>query len=187
MKIVEKLLPVHKRTHGVKIQPKYLIIHWTGNASQKASGVRTWFRLIQKGPVRIGKRLLRMYASSHYVLGLGGVITQLIPEDIEAYTNGGRRLTAFAKDISPLVKGRYKINRVCNSVECTHEDWSGKPNDKQYKALVEFCADWCMRHSKPVENIKLHNHLTGKLCHKWFVNNPTLWTWFLKDVSTKLK
>ena len=125
------LLPVSRRTHGVQIDPpKYLVIHWTGGAGHTARGIRNWFKKIGKGAVRVGKKLVKMYASSHYILGLDGVVTKIIPEHVEAFTCGGPRYTKFAKKEFRLKNGKIKPNRFCTSIECTHEDWTGKPNKK---------------------------------------------------------
>ena len=175
MIIKKNLLPIRNRTHGGKIiEVRNVVVHWAGNAGQSARGIRKWFELIGRGPVRIGKKLVKLYASCHYVVGLDGSITQLIEEDTEAYTNGGRKYTDYAR-----LRFRYgkktKPNKYCVSIECAHPDWGGKFTNETESAVAELCEHLLKKYGLGIDNMIRHYDITMKKCPRYYVNSPSEW------------
>lgn len=75
--------------------------------------------------------------SSHFVLGKGGEVTQLVPIDMAAWTQG-----RVSSPTHPLVKSRDGVNPnlYCISIECEGR-WSetkGRLTDRQLEAAAEL-------------------------------------------------
>ena len=176
MEIIEDLLPHSKRTHGGEIiKVKNIVVHWVENPRLTSSkGIRKWFALVGKGSVRIGKKLVKLYASCHYGIGSKGDVRRLIPEDTEAYCNGGRKYTEFAKK-SFAYKGKTKPNKYCISIECSHFDWSGKFSKPTQESLIRLCAHLCEKYNLEEEDVIRHYDITGKKCPKYYVRNQGEW------------
>lgn len=137
-------------------------VHYVGNAGSSAEANRNYFENLKSGANNV-------YASSHYIVGLKGEIIQCIPESEYSYCTN-------------------QANSYTISIEHCHPDGTGKPNVDTYYALVELTADICKRYDlKPLEDIIRHYDVTGKKCPLWFVNNPTQWDNFKKDVLIKIK
>lgn len=136
---------------------KKIVIHWVGNASSTAKNNRNYFEGLKAGTNKV-------YASSHYIIGLAGEIIQCIPEDEMAYHANS------AND--------YSIG-----IENCHPDWSGKFNNLTYKSLVALCADLCYRYKlDPETDVIRHYDVTGKMCPLYYVKNITAWKQLKKDV-----
>ena len=100
MKITDAYLPINKHSRpGSKIKPTKIAVHYVGNAGSSAKGNRNYFAS--------GK----VYASSHYIIGLEGEILRLIPEDEISYCTN-------------------QANSYTISIECCHPDNTGKFNSK---------------------------------------------------------
>jgi putative N-acetylmuramoyl-L-alanine amidase len=142
MKITDAYLPINKHSRpGSKIKPTKIAVHYVGNAGSSAKGNRNYFAS--------GK----VYASSHYIIGLEGEILRLIPEDEISYCTN-------------------QANSYTISIECCHPDNTGKFNSKTLQSLIELCADICKRHGfNPLTDIIRHYDVTKKCCPAWWSPN----------------
>jgi N-acetylmuramoyl-L-alanine amidase CwlA len=139
---------------GTKIGTiKGIVIHYVGNPGSSAKANRDYFESLKNQKVT--------YASSHYIVGLGGEIIRCVPEDEVAYH-------------ASAANGNYIGIEVC------HPDASGKFSDVTRAALVELAADILWRHS--AKEIKRHYDVTGKLCPLYYVNNPAEWEKLVADI-----
>lgn len=139
---------------------KYIVIHWVGNAGTSAMANRNYFESL---------KTKKIYASSHYIIGLQGEIIECIPEDEVAY---------HAK----------QANSYSIGIENCHPDWEGKFNTKTYESLIQLCAILCERYKlDPMVALKRHYDITGKQCPKYYIQNEEEWQTLKKDVSQQIE
>ena len=71
------------------------------------------------------------------------------------------------------------------SIEVCHPDESGVFNDSTYNSLVKLVA-WLVElgNLNPKKDVIRHYDVTGKICPKYFVDNPEAWEQFKKDVAS---
>ena len=158
MKIIEKLLTKNPYSRpGTKIgKIKKIVIHWVGNANSKAISNRNYFESLKDK---------KIYASSHYIIGLDGEIIRCVPENEIAYHGNS-------------------ANSYSIGIENCHPDWEGKFNDKTYMSLIELCADLCKRYNlNPETDIIRHYDITKKDCPHYYVKYPKAFTKLKKDVK----
>lgn len=137
-----------------------IVVHYVANPGSTAQDNRNYFN----GLAASGET----YASSHYVIGLEGEIIQCIPLNEIAYCSNNR-------------------NDDTVSIEVCHPDEDGKFTKDSYNALVGLCAWLCNAYELKPEDIIRHYDITGKICPKYFVDNPDEWKKFKKDVGKKLR
>lgn len=162
MEIKKALLTVNRYSRvGKKMKEvKKIVVHWVGNANTSAMANRNYFENLKNGKV---------YASSHYIIGLEGEIVQCIPEDEVAY--------------HATTANGYSIG-----IENCHPDWSGKFNEKTYNSLIELCTDICKRHGlDPETDILRHYDISKKMCPKYYVQNPESWKKLKADVKAMME
>ena len=162
MNIIEKLLSINPYSRpGTKLNSvKKIVIHWVGNAGSSALGNRNYFESLKdKG----------IYASAHYIIGLDGEIIRCIPENEMSYH-----------------AGNWNMN--CNSIgiENCHPDWSGKFSEQTYNSLIDLIVDICKRYGLNENAIIRHYDVTGKVCPKYYVENPSAFEQLKSDVASKL-
>ena len=140
---------------------KKIVVHWVGNATSTAINNRNYFEGLKNGTNKV-------YASSHYIIGLEGEIIQCIPEDEVAYHANS-------------------ANNYSIGIENCHPDWEGKLNNATYKSLVALCADLCNRYKlKPDTDLIRHYDVTGKMCPQYYVKNINAWQQLKRDVAEAL-
>lgn len=105
--------------------------------------------------------------SSHFIVGLKGEVIQCVPLDEQSSASNNRNVDTI-------------------SIEVCHPDSSGKFNDKTYSALVELTAWLCGELRMNQRDLIRHYDITGKLCPKYFVENPDAWEEFKNDVKEEL-
>lgn len=164
MEIKQMLLTPNKysRPQTPLEEVRAVAVHYVGNSGTSAEANRNYFENLKSGANNV-------YASSHYIVGLRGEIIQCIPENEMSYCTN-------------------QANGYTVSIEFCHPDSTGRPNGDTYRSLAALSADICRRHKlRPLEDIIRHHDVTGKMCPLWFVNNPTQWDNFKKDVLIELK
>lgn len=186
MNVTEYLLfPGQGARTGYKLSAlKGLVVHWIGAAQPKASVIRNNFA--------------RSTTGAHYIIDhTTGEIIQCVPDDEVCYHVGasaGFSYTQTKKDICGINNPNwYFVGIECciSATDKIYDDYAaagkymdlGKPSDVQYQALAEFCADFLKRHGLTVDNLYLHNDITNKVCHVWFVKDRTRWDKFKAYVS----
>ena len=105
--------------------------------------------------------------SSHFVVGLQGEVIQCVPLDEESSASNER-------------------NRDTISIEVCHPDSSGQFNGETYGTLVQLTAWLCGQLRLDEDDLIRHYDITGKLCPKYYVENPEAWEQFREDVKKAL-
>ena len=133
-----------------------IVVHYVANPGSSAQDNRNYFN----GLATTGQT----YASSHYVIGIEGEIIQCIPLNEIAYCSNNR-------------------NDDTISIEVCHPDEDGEFTKDSYDSLVKLCAWLCDAYELEAEDIISHYDITGKICPKYFVDNPDEWKKFKEDVK----
>lgn len=134
--------------------------HYIGNANSSAQANRNYFNNLATTK--------KTYASSHYIIGLYGEIIACVPEDEIAYTTND-------------------ANSYSIGIEMCHPTGDGKFNKATYDSAVELGVDLCKRYKlDPTKDFIRHYDVTGKKCPLYWVNCPSEWEKFKKDVYNKL-
>lgn len=156
--ITEDYLTVNEYSRpGIKIDKvNGIVIHYVANPGSDAKANRDYFENL-----RITHKTK---ASSHFVIGLDGEILQIIPLDEMSYASNSR-------------------NGDTISIECCHQDSTGKFNSKTYDSLVHLTAWLCGKYNLTTDNVIRHYDVTGKMCPKYYVDNEDEWLKFKKDVD----
>lgn len=138
-----------------------IVVHYVANPGTSAAANRNYFAgLALSGAT---------YASSHFIVGLSGETLQLIPLREIAYCSNDRNADTI-------------------SIECCHPDESGQFNEETYAALVALLADLCRTYDlDPATDVIRHYDVTGKLCPKYYVENPEAWEGLLADLAAALE
>lgn len=170
---IEELL-----SNGVKISGNYLtpneysrpqtmlkdinsiVIHYTANPGTSAENNRSYFEGLATKHTT--------YASSHYIVGLEGEVLQCVPLNEVAFASNDR-------------------NNDSLSIECCHEDETGKFNETTYSSLVSLTAALCVQFNLGEEDIIRHYDVTGKLCPLYYVEHEEEWFQFRKEVMVKVE
>ncbi len=134
-----------------------IVIHYVGNAGSTAQQNRDYFESLQDGS---------RSASSHFVVGLDGEIIQCVSCSEWAYASNDRNFDTL-------------------SIECCHPDESGKFNDATYRSVVELTAWLCRAFGIGPDHVIRHYDVSGKICPKYYVENPDAWTQMLADIRTE--
>lgn len=164
MKIQKMLLTPNPYSRPQMVIDKVtkIVIHWVGNANSTALNNRNYFENLKNGTNKV-------YASSHYIVGLEGEIIQCVPENEVAYHASS-------------------VNSYSIGIENCHPDWSGKFNDKTYQSLIKLCADICYRYKlDPQTALIRHYDVTGKNCPLYYVKNVSIWKQLKSDVTVALQ
>ncbi len=135
-----------------------VVIHYVGNPNTTAQANRNYFDSLASGTEGT-------YASSHFIVGLEGEVVQCVPLTEIAYASNTR-------------------NGDTVGIEVCHPDETGKFSPVTYDRLVELTA-WLCREFRldPESDVIRHYDVTGKICPKYFVDEPAAWDQFRMDVD----
>lgn len=135
-----------------------VVIHYVGNPNTTAQANRNYFDSLASGTEGT-------YASSHFIVGLEGEVVQCVPLTEIAYASNTR-------------------NGDTVGIEVCHPDETGKFSPVTYDRLVELTA-WLCREFRldPESDVIRHYDVTGKICPKYFVEEPAAWDQFRMDVD----
>lgn len=167
------MLPIQKQlidcnyTKGVIIQPKYIVIHDTDNKNKGANAQanRNYFANHPNAQ-----------ASTHYLVDESNII-QALEDNWRGWHVGDSYLGTKPK--------RPEINNS-NSIGieiCVNSD--GNFNKAWYNAC-DLTAYLMKRHGIGIENLAMHNHVTGKKCSRMIIEN-NWWDAFLRDTKISLE
>ena len=137
-----------------------IVIHYTANPGTTAANNRSYFEGLASKHTT--------YASSHYIIGLEGEIIQCIPLNEIAFASNNR-------------------NNDTLSIECCHEDETGRFNEATYDSLVSLTAALCLEFDLGEEDIIRHYDVTEKLCPLYYVEHEEEWYDFRKEVMAKVE
>lgn len=163
--IQEKLLTknVNSRPGTALNQVKGIVVHYTANPGTDAEANRNYFESRKDCADESSNKV-----SSHFIIGLDGTIIQCIPENEIAYASNKRNADTI-------------------SIECCHPGKSGKFTKATYQALIHLSAYLCSKYEIATDNVIRHYDVTGKICPKYFVKHPDIWTTFQSDIFKFLK
>lgn len=149
-----------------------IVIHYVANPMSRDIDNRNFFNNRKYGNDG--------YGSAHEIIDLDGSIVICIPDNEIAYHVGAN---SYMDGIFKKLNTTYP-NSALYGIEFTHPDWTGKPNDITYQALVIRTANLCNKYNlNPLEDLYRHYDITGKNCPKYYVNNPDEWNKFKQEVS----
>ena len=139
-----------------------VVIHYVGNPGTTAHANRKYFESLSAGAEDT-------YASSHFIVGLDGEVIQCVPLTEVAYASNTR-------------------NEDTVSIEVCHPDETGQFSPVTYARTVELTA-WLCRTFKlnPSQDVIRHYDVTGKICPKYYVDNPEAWDGFRADVALEME
>ena len=139
-----------------------VVIHYVGKPGTTAHANRNYFESLSSGAEDT-------YASSHFIVGLDGEVIQCVPLTEVAYASNTR-------------------NEDTVSIEVCHPDETGQFSPVTYARTVELTA-WLCRTFKlnPSQDVIRHYDVTGKICPKYYVDNPEAWDDFRADVALEMK
>lgn len=134
-----------------------IVVHYVGNPNTTAQQNRSYYNNLASTH--------ETYVSSHFLIGMDGVILQCVPLNEVAYCSNQR-------------------NSDTISIECCHPDSTGRFTDETYASLLRLVAWLKEAYGLEREDIIRHYDVTGKECPLWFVEHPEDWTAFLDDVDS---
>ncbi|MDF2907440.1 MAG: N-acetylmuramoyl-L-alanine amidase [Herbinix sp.] len=137
-----------------------IVVHYTANPGTSAENNRNYFEGLATKQTT--------YASSHYIIGLDGEVFQCIPLNEVAFASNDR-------------------NNDTISIECCHEDETGKFNEATYDSLVSLTAALCVQFNLEEEEIIRHYDVTEKLCPLYYVEHEDEWLLFRREVMNKVE
>lgn len=133
-----------------------IVVHYTANPGTTAKQNRNYFAGLADGS--------GTSASSHFIIDTDGTILQCVPMSEIAYASNDR-------------------NRDTLSIECCHEDESGKFTKETYQSLVKLTAWLCDTYGLETDQVIRHYDVTGKLCPKYYVEHEDKWDTLKKDIE----
>jgi N-acetylmuramoyl-L-alanine amidase CwlA len=166
-KVKKKYLTVNKYSRpGTPLSNvKSVVIHYTANPGASAMANRNYFNNLPNSNTHLSRPI---YASSNYIVGLQGEILNVVPPNEMAYASNYR-------------------NKDSISIECCHEDSTGKFNDSTYQSAVWLTARICKAYDLGEDDIIRHHDVSGKNCPKYFVEHEDEWVKFKQDVMSEIK
>ena len=148
--ITQDLLPLNEYSRpGTPLtEVKGVVVHYVGNPGTTAKQNRNYFANLAKTH--------ETSASSHFVVGLEGEIIQCVPLDEWSYCSSS-------------------ANSYSIAIEVCHPDETGKFNDETVESLVKLLKWLCQLYDLDREDVIRHYDVTGKICPKYYVDNPEEW------------
>ena len=163
MEIKQMLLTPSKFTRPqTKIKPTAIAWHYVGNPNTSALANRNYFESL-----KVGKKTSKgnyIYASSNFIIGLDGEIIECIPVGEKSFCTN-------------------QANGYTISIECCHPDSTGRFTEATYNSMV-WLGKYLMQKYNIKNNIR-HYDVTGKICPKWFVDNPSEWEKFKAELEVE--
>lgn len=134
-----------------------VVIHYVGNPGTSAEANRNYFAGLALSH--------ETYASSHFIVGLEGEVIACVPMTEVAYASNTR-------------------NDDTISIEVCHADETGEFSAVTYEKVVELTAWLCGTFDlDPREDVIRHYDVSGKVCPKFYVEDPEAWETFKSDVA----
>ena len=156
--IERDLIPVNPYSRSGELLSSIdgLVVHYTANPGTTAKQNRNYFAGLADGS--------GTSASSHFIIDTDGTILQCVPMSEIAYASNDRNCDTL-------------------SIECCHEDESGKFTKETYQSLVKLTAWLCDTYGLETDQVIRHYDVTGKLCPKYYVEHEDKWDTLKKDIE----
>ena len=181
MKINEQFLTPNPFSRPTKeiMGVKGIAIHWVANPGQSAQGVRNYFESLKTQDP--GDDVADRFASTHFVVGIGGEIVQTMPSYEIAYHVGAKAYNPEALE----KLGEYP-NAWMLGIELCHPEPDGRFTLSTLVSAERLCA-WLLDHYKlNTSALWRHFDISGKWCPKWFVDYPDEWMAFVDRVRRRV-
>ena len=137
-----------------------VVIHYVGNPGSSARANRNYFNNLALTH--------ETYASSHFIVGLEGEVIACVPLTEMAYASNERNGDTVA-------------------IEVCHPDAEGEYSAVTYERVVELAAWLCETFDlDPAEAVIRHYDVTGKICPKFYVENPAAWETLKADIAAEM-
>ncbi|BAU28165.1 N-acetylmuramoyl-L-alanine amidase [Aneurinibacillus soli] len=153
-----------KKLKGVK----GIVLHYTAGPGQSAEQIRNYFNNISD-----------RYASANYVVD-DSTIVQCIPDDEEAYHCGAEHYQPGVTD----ALGNHPNETTLGIEMCV--DSNNQITAATYQNAVNLTAYLCKKYGLTAGQLWRHHDITGKDCPAPWVDDPSKWEKFKKDVAAKL-
>lgn len=163
----------NSRSGKKKKGQKGIVVHWVANPNTSAKANRNYFQ---------SRKGTKTFASAEFLIDLDGDIIQAIPENEVAYHCGIR------KKQNPQLWKKLggNPNHYLQGAECTHYNWSGKMHDETIEGLFKLVVYQLKKYDNDSSDLYLHQDISGKRCHRWYVDNPQEWNKFKDRVQEAL-
>ncbi len=161
--VTEQYLTVNSYSRpGIAIGDiKGVVVHYTANPGTTAEENWEYF----EGLATSGET----HASSHFIIGTEGEVLAAVPLNELAYASNSRNTDTI-------------------SIECCHLDETGVFTQETYDSLVKLTAWLCGKYGLSANSdVIRHYDVSGKLCPKYYVDNPDEWKSFKKEVAAVMK
>jgi len=152
-----------------------VVWHYTQNPGQSPLGAFEYFN----DPTKTA------YSGCHYCIGTDGQIYQFADAERAVWHAGGESYTQWALN----QYANWTTNQAGKTpnwafigVEMCHLDDTGKPTDATLKASVWLAKHLISEYNLKSCNMVRHYDLTGKICPKYWVDNPQAWAGFKRRV-----
>ncbi len=132
-----------------------VVVHYVGNPGTTAAQNRSYFQNLAQTH--------ETYASSHFIVDTDGTVIQCVPLDEVAYCSNERNADTI-------------------SIECCHLDESGEFTDAELSSLKKLLTWLIDTYDLEREDILRHYDITGKICPKYYVDNPDAWAALLDEL-----
>ncbi len=156
--VTQDILPLNEYSRpGTKLDAvNGVVVHYTGNPGTTAEQNRSYYeQLASTHETKV---------SSHFVIGMDGVILQCVPLNEVAYCSNHR-------------------NSDTISIECCHMDKEGRFSKATLESLTKL-LEWLSEvYGLRQEQILRHYDVTGKECPIYYVKHPDEWEHFLDHIS----
>ena len=149
---------------------KAIVLHWVANAGSSAEDNKNFFQSKEES-----------YGSTHFIVGLGGEVLNIIPIDEMAYHVGAHQYSQYALQyLMPYP------NDCTIGVEMCHPEWDGKFAQSTKKSTIILCSMLCHNFGLTSDEVITHEAVTGKKCPKWFVDHPQALREYRDEISELL-
>ena len=158
--ITQELLPLNPNSRpGTPLEKiDGVVVHYVGNPATSAAANRGYFaNLALTNETK---------ASAHFIVGLEGEILQCVPLTEIAYCSN-------------------QANSHTVSIEVCHPDSTGEFTPETVESLERLVAWLCVTFRLDADAVIRHYDVTGKICPKFYVENPERWAAFLEDVRLR--
>lgn len=157
-----------------------IVLHYTGDPGASDVSIRGYFdRLAAQDP---NDKVPDRYASAHLVVDLDGSIIEMIPTNEMAYHCG-------AEKYIPGIESKLGIlpNMTTLGIELCHPDETGRFLPDTLNSAILVTAWLCFRFNlNPRTQLFRHYDVTGKLCPKYWVEQPAEFDAFQKRVELSM-
>lgn len=147
----------YSRPGGQMYRVDDIVVHSTDSPNAPAQNIRDYFESLTDGS---------RSASSHFIVGLDGEIIQCIPIYEKSYATKWRNYDTVSIEMCPT-------------------DSDGHINDATYQSTVQLVAWLQNALGLSSSHVIRHYDATGKVCPRYFANNPDAWTQMVTDIGTE--